>query len=259
MMSSGRNQPRMGPRIVAYVLVPALLLAYARFVEPRWICIREVHLTNEPVCRFVHISDLHHKGDRRHLRQIVDRINTLKPDFVCFTGDLVEDEQHLAEALDLLGQLQPPIYAVPGNHDPVWGPLRQRIQAMCRATGGEYLVNDIVKSSSHDVQIVGTQTAQLPDIQRESSATRILVLTHYPETAAQLPKGAFDLALAGHSHGGQVRLPLFGALILPHGVGSYERGLYQLDSGPLYVHPGLGTFVFPIRFLCRPEITVISL
>ena len=64
--------------------------------------------------------------------------------------------------------------------------------------------------------------------------------------------------LAGHSHGGQVRIPFKGALWLPSYVGKYVKGLYTTGAGPLHVSPGIGTFMYPIRFNCRPEITVIE-
>lgn len=65
-----------------------------------------------------------------------------------------------------------------------------------------------------------------------------------------------DLVLAGHSHGGQVRLPFYGPVFLPFGVEQYDLGLFHTPSGPLYVNPGIGWFPVPIRFNCRPEITL---
>lgn len=65
--------------------------------------------------------------------------------------------------------------------------------------------------------------------------------------------------LAGHSHGGQVRIPFWGALVLPNRVGLYDLGLFQTMIGPLYVNPGIGTFLLPVRSWCRPEISLIEL
>jgi uncharacterized protein len=67
------------------------------------------------------------------------------------------------------------------------------------------------------------------------------------------------LILAGHSHGGQVRLPFWGALIVPRGVGRYDLGYYKTAGGPLYVNAGIGTYRLPFRFNCRPEITLITI
>ena len=74
-----------------------------------------------------------------------------------------------------------------------------------------------------------------------------------------LPAESFDLILAGHSHGGQVRLPVFGPLLVPFGVEGYDAGLYDTPAGPLYVNVGIGTFMLPVRFWCRPELAVIEL
>lgn len=65
--------------------------------------------------------------------------------------------------------------------------------------------------------------------------------------------------MAGHSHGGQVRLPFYGAPILPWGVGRYDLGYFETKAGPRYVNAGIGTYYFPFRFNCRPELTLITL
>jgi hypothetical protein len=82
---------------------------------------------------------------------------------------------------------------------------------------------------------------------------------HYPAWIEKLEGKGFDLVLAGHSHGGQVRLPFYGPVFLPFGVGRYDLGLFRTVSGPLYVNSGIGWFPVPIRFNCRPEITVFEL
>ena len=86
-----------------------------------------------------------------------------------------------------------------------------------------------------------------------------ILLMHYPAWVKQLDDGPFDLILAGHSHGGQVRIPFYGPLIVPHMVDEYDLGLFQTAAGPLYVNPGIGWYPVPIRFNCRPEITVFEI
>jgi uncharacterized protein len=86
-------------------------------------------------------------------------------------------------------------------------------------------------------------------------ATNIL-LSHYPNWSQNISGARFDLILSGHSHGGQVRLPGLGALLVPSGVGAFEIGLYQTPAGPLYVNPGIGYFFADVRFCCRPEVTL---
>src|SRR5215472_9520153 len=77
--------------------------ADARVLEPEWVKITRLRLTDgAPTHRFVHFSDLHHKGDRAHTRSVVEMINSLSPDFVRFTGDLLEHAKFLPETLELL-------------------------------------------------------------------------------------------------------------------------------------------------------------
>jgi predicted MPP superfamily phosphohydrolase len=85
-----------------------------------------------------------------------------------------------------------------------------------------------------------------------------ILLSHYPTGVDSFPQTKFDLVLAGHSHGGQVRIPFYGALIVPFSTGEYQLGLYNTLSGPLYVNAGIGYFFANIRFCCRPEITVVE-
>ena len=89
-------------------------------------------------------------------------------------------------------------------------------------------------------------------------AKRIL-LTHYPILVESIQGPPYDLIPAGHAHGGQVRLPFVGSLIVPFGVNGYQKGMYSTRAGPLHVSSGLGTFLLPVRFNCRPEITLIEL
>jgi predicted MPP superfamily phosphohydrolase len=89
-----------------------------------------------------------------------------------------------------------------------------------------------------------------------NGTTKNILLMHYPNWVKKLGGLSFDLMLAGHSHGGQVRIPFYGALFVPYGVDEYDMGSFSTPSGPLYVNPGIGWFPWPIRFNCRPEITV---
>lgn len=97
---------------------PMLAVADAKWLEPDWVRIRRVRMgEGKPAHRFVHFTDVHHKGDRAYLVSIVNKINALSPEFVCFTGDVIEEGKHLAEALELFAGIKSPLYGVPGNHD----------------------------------------------------------------------------------------------------------------------------------------------
>jgi predicted MPP superfamily phosphohydrolase len=203
-----------------------------------------------------HISDLHYTtGERAYAERICREIRTLRPDLVCFTGDLADSEPGIREALALLGQLGCPVYGVPGNHDTADSDL---YRAAIAATGGEWLENQAVSRPGSRGMICG-MAHRGPRPVAVSGPRPWILLVHTPQAVANLRDPSFDVILAGHSHGGQVRLPWFGALVLPYGVGRYDRGLYRTPAGPLHVSTGLGTFFLPMRFLCRPEITLVEL
>jgi uncharacterized protein len=102
----------------ALVGTPLLAVADAKWIEPEWVKVRRFRLgTGAPRHRFVHFTDVHHKGDRAYLLSVVKKINALSPEFVCFTGDLIEETAHLAEALEIFSQIKSPVYGVPGGRE----------------------------------------------------------------------------------------------------------------------------------------------
>ena len=227
-------------------------------LEPYWLKVKRLNISGASAShRIVHITDIHYKGNRPYLKKVIETVNTLSPDFVCFSGDLVEKATYVKEALEILSSIQRPVYGVPGNHDYSSGASFDRIAQYCQSTGGAWLLNQETLSQDGQIQIIGAigNQPQLPPLKQ---AIKRLLLVHYPLFVDQL-EGSFDLVLAGHSHGGQFRLPFWGALVLPYSVGSYDLGLFQTKAGPLYVNPGIGTFSLPVRSWCRPEITVIEL
>src|SRR5271168_3800236 len=137
-------KPRMFNRrqfiAAALLATPGLAAGDARLLEPTWLKVQHVPLDGPKAgCRCVHFSDIHHKGDRAYLQDVVKGVNSLKPDFVCFTGDLVENKAFLPEALDILSGIQKPMFGVPGNHDYTSGVPFQPIEECFAATGGAWL------------------------------------------------------------------------------------------------------------------------
>jgi predicted MPP superfamily phosphohydrolase len=242
----------------AFVFSPLLAAADAKWIEPSWIKLRNIRLGKDKVRhRFIHFTDLHHKGEVRYLETVVQRVNMFSPEFVCFTGDLIEDKLYLDETLRIISKIKAPVYGVPGNHD-YWSKAPfPKIAACFESTGGRWLVEQQESTKDGNFTILGTaclnaRTAPL----KAHPRTRNILLMHYPAWVDNLGNQSYDLILAGHSHGGQVRFPFYGAIILPFGVGRYDLGMFHTKSGPLYVNPGIGWFPIPVRFNCRPEITV---
>jgi predicted MPP superfamily phosphohydrolase len=238
---------------------PALALADAFLLEPSWLKVCRLRLAHGPPAhRFIHFTDLHHKGDSKYLRAVVRRINALAPEFVCFTGDIVEDTRHLDEALDILRGVKSPMFGIPGNHDYWSGADFGLIDKAFRARGGRWLLDEPVTLAANDLTIFGDTCTHGPKAV-PNPKTKNILLIHYPEWADKVGVGRFDVILAGHSHGGQVRIPFYGPLMVPFGVGPYDLGLFQTAAGPLYVNAGIGYFYVDVRFNCRPELTVVEI
>lgn len=91
-----------------------MVIGYAFLIEPKWINIEHIALSPPPKYRIVHISDIHFNGDEAYLTSIVERINEISPDFVCFTGDFLDEKEKLKEALSILERIRCPIFGVPG-------------------------------------------------------------------------------------------------------------------------------------------------
>ncbi len=248
---------------MASLLAPFAVGADARWIEPQWVKISRLQLCQgKPSHRLVHFTDLHHKGDRAHSESVVKTINSLSPDFVCFTGDIMEEGKYLPEALEVLSGVKSPMYGVPGNHD-YWSKVPFEGIAKCFAgTGGAWLVDEQRVIAGGKINLIGMARIgpqhPLPSPSVEPGMKNILLM-HYPAWVKYFPDRKFDLLLAGHSHGGQVRLPFYGPIMLPFGVDEYDLGLFQTRAGPLYVGSGIGWYPVPVRFNCRPEITLIEI
>jgi uncharacterized protein len=239
---------------------PLATVADARWIEPTWLKVRRLRIGNgRPTARLVHFTDLHYKGDRAYAESVIKTINSFSPDFVCFTGDIMEQVRFLPEALEILSGIQSPLYGVPGNHDYWSGASFMVIGQSFAATGGDWLLDEQRVVADGKINLIGITCMNpysvppplTPDMKN-------ILLMHYPAWIKRQGDCKFDLALAGHSHGGQVRIPFYGALVLPYGVDQYDMGLFQTPSGPLYVNPGIGWYWYDMRFNCRPEVTVIE-
>lgn len=248
--------------LTALLATPFVAAADAKLIEPTWLKIHHVRIgEGKTGCRFVQFSDVHHKGDAAYLQSVVDTINSLTPDFVCFTGDIIENGKFLPAALEIFSGIKSPLFGVPGNHD-YWSfasfaPIRKCFAA----TGGAWLMDQQQTIAGGKINLIGAgglfKSSVPPPV---NSGAKNILLMHYPAWAKQLGSRKYDLILAGHSHGGQVRIPFFGAPIVPFNVDEYDLGLFQTPAGPLYVNPGIG-YIGDVgfRFNCRPEITVFEI
>jgi predicted MPP superfamily phosphohydrolase len=152
-----------------------------------------------------------------------------------------------------------------GNHDYYAGTgAVAELAAALRGTGAKVLTNEVACVSRDGVAV--SFVGLVPEAEGFDEAVRMLedvprprvALLHDPDVAEQLPPGAADLVLAGHTHGGQIALPGLEGWAVRHFNGShYVAGLYQINGNTVYVNRGLGCTGLPIRFRAAPELTII--
>jgi len=243
------------------------------WIEPRGVRIDELAQTTgqsgRPV-RLVQISDLHLDEFNGYFRKVAELVVGLAPDLIVLTGDYLEEERNIRGVLDFLRQLKAPhgVYAVQGNWE-YWSRLEgENLRRQFHVAGVRLLINERadLEIGGQKLSLLGldypSSSDQLRRLQEQADPARFnLLLSHVPAFAHEQLDRRISLILCGHTHGGQVRLPLLPPLVLPRFSGRFVAGLYQVGqyNTPLYVNRGIGTSVLPIRLTCRPEITVIEL
>jgi uncharacterized protein len=257
---------------------------YARKMEPSMLEVKEIdiYVPNMPgelhQKKIVQLSDVHlgENYSLQQLEEVVCIVNEQDADLVMFTGDLIDhfgQYREVQKIAPILSRIKAPIgkFAIYGNHDHGGGGSRAYKEIMKNA-GFDLLVNDIRRVSISEetkVNIVGLDDLLLGKIEIENTLKHIkkeeftLVLAHEPDVADKVKEYPVHLQLSGHSHGGQIQLPFIGPIITPKYAEKYVDGLYTLQGKvqqlQLYVNRGLGTTRLPFRFLCKPEITVLTL
>lgn len=260
--------------LLAVLLLGCGMFVWARFVEPQIIQVEQTTLTGTGVsARIALISDIHlgvYKN-RRFLERLVDRINTLPVDAVVIAGDLTY-EAKASELQDLfapLADLNRPVYAVLGNHDqyPPGRDLEVPLRAALLSHGVQMIEGQILTDDT------GRQWAGLgdrwagkddPAFLRVAGAAQgpLIVIAHNPDSATQLHPGEAAIVLAGHTHGGQIRIPWLYHKVIPSQYG-FDRGeqFAQTPQGPVRVFTtrGVGEIGLPLRLFNPPTVDVLQL
>jgi uncharacterized protein len=224
------------------------------------------------------LSDFHYDPyfSVHPLHAAIPMVNALRPDLIVLVGDFVSmpwagDRFKAALAADpcahLLRQMTAPhgLWAVLGNHDDGSDPEHvvhalqaENIQVL--ANQSQPIERDRARIWLAGVTDVLSWTADLPQTLRNIPAGEaVILLAHEPDFADEASRFPIDLQLSGHSHGGQVRVPLLPPLFLPKLARKYIWGTYQVGPLTLYTTAGLGTVGVPVRLNCPPEISLLTL
>lgn len=271
------------------------MLAYSYFIEPRRLVINQSDLaigdldTGLEGLKIVAISDLHCGSNAvtpEQLRQIVTTTNEQSPDLVVLLGDFVsefDNGKQLRMPLDVMAEnlrgltARYGVYAVMGNHDDWYG--NAKVKTALQSVGYRVLEDEIVtlKINNTNLRLLGlsdhlriTSWKSFSDetkrlIEADGGNGNIIVLEHSPDVLPMITgelsvSGDLRLILAGHTHGGQVWLPIIGRPIVPSSYGQkYAYGHVRDQGVDMFITSGIGTSILPIRFLVPPEIAVLTL
>ncbi|MEH7117019.1 metallophosphoesterase [Neobacillus vireti] len=256
---------------------------YANRIEPSLLEITELDIIHPLIpksfegIRMIQFSDTHlgFQYNLSQFKKLVTKINALKPDIILFTGDLVDEPNRYSRVNDLapiLHSLQAPLgkYCIFGNHDH-GGYGSEIYRNLMESTNFHVLLNqsaNITLENGSSFSLIGIDDAMLGNPDLPLALKNVpnnhfkLLLSHAPDLAESAAQYPIHWQLSGHSHGGQVKLPLVGALITPPFAQRYPEGLYSMQGKyplTLYVNRGIGTTRLPFRFMAKPELTIFTL
>ena len=264
---------------VVFVLIIMSILTYARYVGTMGFITKEYTLYHEHLpndfdgMKIVHFSDIHYSRaiTSSKIDEIVDEINLINPDIVVFTGDLIDkdvdlnsnDYKYLTSAFKKINAKYGK-YAVIGNHD------YKDIESIIRVfdeSGFKYLENNynIIYSRNNEKILIGgigNVTHNLDDvdslkdmINTNGNVDYKIMLVHEPDISDKIIDNYdVSLILGGHSHNGQVRIPVIGAIYTPVGSKKYYDEYYKINNTDLYISSGIGVSIANYRLFNKPSI-----
>lgn len=262
--------------IIIIIFIIIVFILYARFIGTKGLIVKEYSIkANIPESfdglKIVHISDIHYDRTikEKELKNLVKKVNLINPDIIVITGDIFDREIFNDNAKDILTKYFKEMnakigkYAINGNHDlnhkefndvlknSDFKNLNNTYELIYYKDYDPIVITGL--SSSFDKKNVNEKLLEYKKFISENDIKYKILLLHEPDTIDDIDEN-FDLILAGHSHNGQVRLPLIGAIVLPKYAKRYYKEHYTINNTELYISSGLGTSRLPLRFLNHPSI-----
>lgn len=260
------------------VLIGFLCVSYGLLIEPKTLEVRGPEFISNkysgPPLRIGVITDIHIGGlhvPASRVEKLVADMNSLNPDIVLLPGDFVDGHvpskkrsaafnANLEAGIKHLSELKAPSFATIGNHDAWYGATE--ISNMLRASGVSVLEND--STIFRQVCLVGLADAMTASPSRAAydncpSTFHPIVFTHSPEAWPAFRSDSV-LVVAGHTHGGQVNLPIIGRRVNATSLSAeHSYGFSKLAGVDVFVSAGVGTSILPVRFRAPPEIVILTL
>ena len=269
--------------ILGFILLAFGVVGYGFLVEPGWVKVENVRLKLSRLARvfsglrIAQISDIHMGGwmNSRRFQHVAELILAQKPDLLLITGDFLyghsftdASRDSIQDVIKVLAPLAKsiPSFAVLGNHD--YWTNSEAIREMLSICGVMDLTNTVhtLTRGCDNLHLCGVDDVWAGDVRLDEVVAQLIdnstaiLLAHEPDFADwSAATHKFDLQISGHTHGGQVGIPFFGAPVLPYLGRKYPRGLYKVGKMFQYTNRGVGMHGLAIRLNCPPEITLFTL
>ncbi len=268
----------MIPKMIITVFVVFLFFILLEvFIEVNFPVVKKVSVTTasdqlKGELKIVQISDVHSKLVKDG---VLKKIKEFNPDLIAITGDVVNKTEQELESVSLLAdnlsKIGAPVYFVTGNHDSLPMARKEKIIDLLKDKGVVVLNNKSVFTGKINADIIGINdwNTDRPNLEKAfadvSPDSFKILLSHNPVVYYHLGDRVPDLILSGHTHGGQISVPILGALALPDGeadeMNFLIKGLKPLEVGDgwIYTDSGYGTSSLPIRFMNRSQVSFITI
>lgn len=266
MQKKVKVRPRKAIKILFWlIIIMVLIFIYAIYINTHGLITKEIAVVDSQLnsayngLKIVHFSDLHYGRTTLEddLKEIIQEINLLKPDLIVFTGDLFDDhkmkDEDIKTVTKYLEQLEARLFklAVIGDYDQEYLETYQTIledSNFILLDNSSKLVYD---NSDIPINLVGlTNTNDIKELYENDYFT--ITLVHEPDSITSLDGS--NLVFAGHSLGGQIKIPFIGGIIKRDGANKYINDYYEVSGQQLYISSGIGTQDFSFRLFNKPSI-----
>lgn len=271
---SKKDKKNKSNLLIYFILFIALIFIYAYYVEPFNLNIKEYKIDNKDIpdsfdsLKIIHFSDLHYGSSVNldYVKKIVKLINKQEPDIVIFTGDLLDrrvnpNKKEIEELKSELNKIESTLgnYAVSGNHD------YEFIKDFKNILSDNFIILNneeqlVYYKENTPISIAGFKDSSEGkpnyDLLKNENNYFRFVLIHEPDEFDKIKDYNFNIMLSGHSHNGQVRIPLIGKIYTPKGSKKYYEDYYNMNNKELFVSNGIGTSLLNIRFMSQPSINL---
>ena len=265
-----KDKKHIGIKIFCcFIILSVMIYLYARYLNPYEFKTHEVAIYNELIpknyngFKIVQFSDLHYgrTTDEAKVKKIITELNNLNADVIIFTGDLF-DYKPSSEEITLITKYLKKInaklakFAIIGDYDQKYLNDYTTILTNSNFTLLDNSSQLIYNKSTIPLNFIGiTDTSMIDELYNNEYFN--ITLMHEPDNVAKLFNT--PLAFAGHSLGGQIKIPFYGGIRKTNGANTYIDAFYQVNDISLYISSGLGTEKFSLRFLNPPSVTLYRL